>query len=87
MIKTYAEVWAQGCPQTVDSTADIMNEKRAKLHKKTPHQLGPGTPFLTSKGRSAAQEPPENASLSGPHNSKGVLFPATFRSKDIVFRR
>ena len=29
---------------------------------------------------------PENVSLSGLHNCQGVLFPGTFRSKDIVLR-
>lgn len=37
-------------------------------------------------GRSTAQGPPENASLSRLHNCKGVLFPGAFRSKDIVLR-
>lgn len=37
-------------------------------------------------GRSPAQGPPENASLSRLHNCKGVLFPGAFRSKDIVLR-
>lgn len=48
--------------------------------------VGAGAAVLTREGGSAIQGPPEPAPLSGLHNCKGVLFPGTFRSKDVVLR-
>ena len=47
---------------------------------------GAGAAVLTREGGSTIQGPPEPAPLSGLHNCKGVLFPGTFRSKDMVLR-
>lgn len=47
---------------------------------------GAGAAVLTREGGSTTQGLPEPAPLSGLHNCKGVLFPGTFRSKDVVLR-
>lgn len=68
------------------SQMSVTREQSQAAQEDSPPWPGLGVQFWTSEGTSTAQGPPENASLSGRHSSKGVLFPGTFRSKDVVLR-
>ena len=77
----------RGCTSPVESLTDARargGEPACTRRLAVPVRMGHAA--LTSGGRSTAQGPPGNASLSGLHNCKGVLFPATFRSKDFALR-